>query len=79
VNVKLGDNSGKDPVKQQARTKILKKAMKFYAENTSHIDIVRNDALELVYFIRLPATNCLPKDVKTAFHEHCDRSNIKTK
>lgn len=53
--------------------------MKFYSQNTSHIDIVRNDELELVYFIRLPATNCLPKEVKTEFHENCDRSNIKTK
>lgn len=79
ILIVLGEENKKDPAKQAARSKRLRSAMKFFSTNSSHIDIVRNDLLELVYFIRLPATNCLPKEIKTDFHERCDRSNIKTK
>ncbi|KAL4462524.1 hypothetical protein ABPG74_000354 [Tetrahymena malaccensis] len=78
--IKIADSDDKkSQAKQAAKISILKKAMNFFASNSAHIDIVRNEMLELVYFIRLPPTNCLPKEVKTEFHERCDRSNIKTK
>jgi inositol 1,4,5-triphosphate receptor type 1 len=54
-------------------------AFEFFFNNTAHIDVVRNNKLELVYFILLPYTKSLPKDKKTAFHEMVDRSNVKSK
>ena len=51
----------------------------FFFEYTAHIDVVRKDKLELVYFILLPYAIALPKDKKTEFHENVDRSNIKSK
>lgn len=37
------EKNEKDPAKQAARSKILRKGMSFYANNSAHIDIVRND------------------------------------
>ena len=54
-------------------------AFEFFFNNTAHIDVVRNNKLELVYFILLPFTKSLPKEKKTHFHEVVDRSNVKSK
>jgi len=57
----------------------MKKAFNFFYKNCAHIDVVRNDNLEVVYFILLPYTHCLPKEEKTLFHDGVDRSNVKSK
>ena len=51
----------------------------FFFENTAHIDVVRKENLELVYFILLPYAKALPKEKKTEIHEKVDRSNVKSK
>ena len=35
--------------------------MKFFSENVANIDVIRNEKIELVYFILLPFTKSLPK------------------
>jgi hypothetical protein len=35
--------------------------------NLAHIEVVRNDALEIVFFPLLPYCKCLPKDEKSLF------------
>lgn len=40
---------------------------------------MRNEKLELVYFIKLPYTKFLPKDKKNEFNDNVDRSNVKSK
>lgn len=61
------------------KRKRMKQAFEFFFTHTAHIDVVRNNKLELVYFILLPYSKALPKDKKTAFHEVVDRSNVKSK
>lgn len=65
--------------KQEYKRKILRKAFNFFQDNTAHIDVVRNDKLELVYFMLLPYCHCLPKDNKIEFHENVDRQSVKSK
>ncbi|EGR32738.1 MIR domain protein [Ichthyophthirius multifiliis] len=78
---KISSEEQKQELEKKAteRKTILKKAVDFFAQNTSHIDIFRNEQLELVYFIRLPFILCLPKEQKINFHQKCDRTNIKSK
>ena len=42
--------------------------------NSAHIDVVHNDKIEIVYFIKLPLTKFLLKEYKLQFHEEVDRS-----
>ena len=57
----------------------LKKAFKFFMSNSAHIEIVRDDKLEIVFFPLLPYCRCLPKDQKLIFEEEVDRSSTKAK
>ena len=66
-------------MKLQRKQRTRENAVDFFFANTAHIDVVRNDKLELVYFILLPFTKQLPKDKKKEFHENVDRSNMKSK
>ena len=43
---------------------MLRKAFFFFADNTAHIDVVRNEKLEMVYFMLLPYCKLLPKENK---------------
>ena len=63
----------------EAKRRRMSMAFEFFFNNTAHIDVVRNNNLELVYFILLPYTKSLPKEKKTEFHETVDRSNVKSK
>lgn len=47
--------------------------------NSAHIEIVRDDSLEIVFFPLLPYCRCLPKDKKYLFQEEVDRSSTKAK
>ena len=58
---------------------MLRKAFFFFADNTAHIDVVRNEKLEMVYFMLLPYCKLLPKEKKQQFHNSVDRSNTKSK
>jgi inositol 1,4,5-triphosphate receptor type 1 len=57
----------------------LRKAIDFYYSNTAHIDVMRGNRLEMVYFPLLPYCKDLPKEKKTNFQEVVDRSNVKSK
>ena len=63
----------------EKKRKLLIQAFRFFYENSAHIDVVRNEKLEIIYFILLPFTKALPKENKTEFHEEVDRSNTKSK
>ena len=65
--------------KTDERRRRLKKTFKFLMSNTAHIEIVRDDKLEIVFFPLLPYCSCLPKDQKKKFEEEVDRSSTKAK
>ena len=65
--------------KANRKKRRLKKAFKFFSSNTAHIDVVRNDKIEVIYFILLPYVHCFPKENKNEFHENVDRDNSKSK
>ncbi|EGR30673.1 MIR domain protein [Ichthyophthirius multifiliis] len=73
------DETIKQQKEEEENKKMLKKAFFFFSDHTAHIDVVRNNQLEIVFFILLPFTDCLPKDKKIEFHENVDRQSVKTK
>jgi inositol 1,4,5-triphosphate receptor type 1/inositol 1,4,5-triphosphate receptor type 3 len=48
-------------------------------KNSASIEVVRNDELEIVYFIKLPYTHLLPKEKKVEFSDWVDRGSTKSK
>lgn len=63
----------------EKKRKLLKKAFEFFITNTASIEVIRNDQIEIIYFILLPYTHLLPKEKKDEFHEKVDRSSTKSK
>lgn len=47
--------------------------------NSATIEVIRNDRIEIVFFIKLPFTHKLPKEKKDEFHDLVDRSSTKSK
>ncbi|CAD8168125.1 unnamed protein product [Paramecium pentaurelia] len=69
----------KQRIKEEQYRKDLQMAINFYLENSAHIDVMHDDNLEVVYFIKLPSTNYLPKEQKILFHDQVDRSTTQSK
>ena len=65
--------------KEEKKKIRLQQAFNFFANNSLHIEILRNNNLDLIFFIKLPYCHCLPKEKKTEFHENVDRNNSKSK
>ncbi|KRW98864.1 MIR motif [Pseudocohnilembus persalinus] len=65
--------------KMEEKKKMLKSTLKFFYKNTAHIDIVRDDQLEQIFFIKLPYTLFMPKEKKTEFNNNVSRTNLKSK
>ncbi|CAD8132784.1 unnamed protein product [Paramecium pentaurelia] len=65
--------------KKAEKLKQAKRAFDFFYKNSASIEVVRNNEIEIVYFILLPYTNNLPKEQKVEFHENVDRSSTKSK
>ena len=57
----------------------MKNTVNFFAQKTAHIDVVRDNKLETIYFILLPYCFAFPKDKKILFHDNVDRSSVKSK
>ena len=50
--------------KDETESRRLGQAFEFFFNYTAHIDVVRKNKVELVYFILLPYIKALPKDKK---------------
>jgi hypothetical protein len=61
--------------KMQKEKNREKQAIKFFRDQTKHIEIVREDTIEKIYFILLPFCRTLPKKDKRKFQEEVPRSN----
>jgi len=53
--------------RNEKKKKLLKRALNFFSVNSAHIEVVREEKLDIVSFILLPYTHCLPKETKTFF------------
>jgi len=51
----------------QKEKDLEKQAIKFFRDQTKHIEIVREDVIEKIYFILLPFCRTLPKKDKIQF------------
>jgi hypothetical protein len=60
-NKKLGNTMKK--------SEIYKAAMKFFRQNTKHIDVIINDELEKIYFPMLPFCNNLTSNFRDQFND----------
>jgi len=58
---------------------LLKEGLKFFAENSAHIEVVRNKEVEKVYFHLQPFCGSLPKEVKNDFNESVNRVSDQSK
>ena len=66
-------------LKEIERKKLLREGLKFFAENSSHIEVLRNKKPEKVYFHLRPFCHHLTKEVKANFNDEVDRSNVQSK
>jgi len=66
-------------LKEIERKKLLREGLKFFAENSSHIEVLRNKKPEKVYFHLRPFCHNLAKEIKTNFNDEVDRSNVQSK
>ncbi len=55
------------------------KAVKFFAQNSATIEVVRMNSLEKIHFILLPFCHNFPKETKKEFHDAVPRASKKTK
>ena len=58
---------------------ISEQGLEFFAKNSAHIEVIRNNTIEKVQFILLPYHKELPKEFKTQFHEKVNRASLKAK
>ena len=58
---------------------LLKQAIIFFRNHTKHVEIIRDGALEKVYFPLLPYCKTLTREYKREFHENVNRASIKNK
>ena len=58
---------------------LIREAITFFKSKMAHIEIIRENKLEKIYFPKLPLCFCLPEKVKKDFHESVDRTSTKTK
>jgi len=66
-------------LKELERKKLTREGMKFFAENSAHIEVLRNRKPEKVYFHLYPYSRFLPKEIKNNFNDTVDRSNVQSK
>ena len=65
--------------KQAKKRMHFNRAFEFFISNSATIEVIRNDNIEIVYFILLPYVLLLPKEKKVEFHDMVDRSSTKSK
>ena len=54
-------------------------AVQFFARNSAHIEVQRNDTIERVYFIVLPFCKEIQKENKVEFKKTVNRMSVKSK
>ena len=68
-----------EPLTMKEKSKLYKEAIQFFAKNSAHIEVLRENVLERCFFILHPFCHCLPKDIKTEFNDTVNRGSVKTK
>ncbi|EWS73528.1 inositol-triphosphate type 1 protein (macronuclear) [Tetrahymena thermophila SB210] len=63
----------------ETEAKYFKEGIQFFKRNSASIEIVRNNQIEKVRFIKYPYCHFLPKDIKSQFQENVIRDSIHTK
>lgn len=66
-------------LKAKENEEIFKETLKFFAINSAHIEVLRNNKLERVHFFKLPHCHYLPDETKTEFHDSVSRDSVNAK
>ncbi|KAM3129288.1 hypothetical protein pb186bvf_018575 [Paramecium bursaria] len=80
----LAGLSNEEVIQQKAiqkandKKRIVKKAFLFFRSKTAHVELIRDDQIELVFFPVLPYCR-LQKEEKIDFQNNVDRSSVKAK
>jgi len=61
------------------RKQLIKQSVLFFKEKVAHIEILRNNNIEKIYFPIIPCCKHLAKDLKNEFNEKVNRSSTKRK
>eukprot|EP00357_Protocruzia_adherens_P012877 CAMPEP_0115003954 /NCGR_PEP_ID=MMETSP0216-20121206/18921_1 /TAXON_ID=223996 /ORGANISM="Protocruzia adherens, Strain Boccale" /LENGTH=463 /DNA_ID=CAMNT_0002369863 /DNA_START=1584 /DNA_END=2971 /DNA_ORIENTATION=- len=64
---------------EEDKRRIFQEAYKFFQRNSAHIEIVRGEILEKVYFFQQPHCHYLKKELKRDFHDNVRRVSQKSK
>ncbi|KAL4438749.1 hypothetical protein ABPG74_013422 [Tetrahymena malaccensis] len=75
INTAKSQKSNQD----ETEAKYFKEGIQFFKRNSASIEIVRNNQIEKVRFIKYPYCHFLPKDIKSQFQENVIRDSIHTK
>lgn len=60
-------------------SKYFREGIQFFKRNSASIEVVRNNQIEKVRFIKLPFCHYLPKETKQEFQDNVKRDSIHTK
>lgn len=68
-----------DEKKEMEMKENAREGMKFFAQHSAHIEVIRNKNLEKVFFFLPPFCHSLPKEVKVEFNDNVDRVSVQSK
>jgi len=74
-----GDKAEEDQQHEKMINHCASEGIQFFAENSAHIEVIREKKLEKVYFYYLPYCHALPKDIKNEFNDNVDRVSVQSK
>jgi len=75
----LDEKEEKKMRKEIEYRELLREGLRFFAQNSAHIEVVRNRQVEKVYFHLHPFCHSLPKEIKNDFNDSVNRVSVQSK
>lgn len=79
LHLGLDEDEGEKLRKELRQREYVREGMKFFAEHSAHIEVVRNKEIEKIYFYLQPFCHVLPKEIKMNFHDNVNRVSVQSK
>ncbi|CAD8210359.1 unnamed protein product [Paramecium octaurelia] len=69
----------KNQKQKEINQEIFRETIQFFAYNSAHVEVVRNNQIERIQFYKPPYCKYLPKERKKEFHETVNRDSTNSK
>jgi hypothetical protein len=66
-------------LKKLQEMEVFRETIQFFATNSAHIEVVRDEKIETIYFYKLPFCQYLPDETKTEFNDSVCRDSANDK